>query len=410
MPRREKTPVPLFIAVFMILATVMLASITISTNIINTPMSRETPVISSLRENPIIQTLGQFGQSVSSALEPIFNSVVNTPTTEVGIGATIGYTSTSGQSVIFNEWRQSGVVLSGVALRGLQGITVVPDRPNARPLKLFDKNTGSEGEIWFEPYVSVRVLNGTVLSHNFTVTKKIVSQCGNEPPETLHVSMERNRGVGAPSQSMKFGKSSVKGSQVFNTIQRAESRGRTACQIFLMVDYEGIVVFENPETGEPEQVRKRLENVVLGSFNIRKATPAGDFTFEVASNATIRPFEMAVGGTSGTEGMVTTTRTATVTERVTYTTTVNVGGGGGVSVITQTQTVVSTVTQTVATYVTLTKQIDQTVTVTVTVTQGGGGGGTSACAWRGYIYCYSGLIIKRPYDAFLFFPGRYWYG
>ncbi|MEM2499880.1 MAG: hypothetical protein QXU30_07020 [Sulfolobales archaeon] len=409
MPRREKTPASLFIAVFLILATVLLSSITISTNIVNTPVSKETPIISSLKENPIIQALGQFGQSVSSALEPVFNSVVSTPTAEVGIGATIGYTSTSGQSVVFNEWKQSGVVLSGVALTGLQGVVVAPDKPGARTLKLYDRDTGAEGEIWFEPYVSVRVFNGTVLSHNFTVTKKVVSQCENEPPETLHVSMERNRGFGAPSQNMKFGKSSVKGSDIFRTLNKAVERGKNTCQIYLMVDYEGIVTFENPETGEPEQVRRRLENVVLGSFVARKSSPAGDFTFEVAANATVRPFEMVVGGSSGAGGMTVTTRTATVTERITYTTTVAVGGGG-TTVVTKTQTVVSTTVQTVATYVTVTQtqQVTQTVTVTVTA----GGGESTRC--NPYTqYCpipVSGVVIKHPHDAFIFFPGRYWYG
>ncbi|MEM2587873.1 MAG: hypothetical protein QXV23_06200, partial [Candidatus Bathyarchaeia archaeon] len=333
--------------------------------------------------------------------------------TEVGIGATIGYTSTSGQSVVFNEWRQSGVVLSGVALTGLQGVVVAPDKPGARTLKLYDRDTGAEGEIWFEPYVSVRVFNGTVLSHNFTVTKKVVSQCENEPPETLHVSMERNRGVGAPPKNMKFGKSSVKGSDIFRTLNKAVAKGKNTCQIYLMADYEGIVTFENPETGEPEQIRKRLENVVLGSFVARKSSPAGDFTFEVAANATVRPFEMVVSGSSGASQPinVVTTKTVTVTERITYTTTVagTVAGGGGssydsgyydgggTSVSTITTTVVSTTTHTIATY------------KTDTITAGGGGKSNTFCQLYPW-YCPSGVIIKHPYDAFIFFPGRYWYG
>jgi len=152
-----------------------------------------------------------------------------------------------------------------------------------------------------------------------------------------------------------------------------------------MAGYDAEVLFEVDDS----PVRKTLSNVVLATFELRRAAPAGDYELRVVSNATVRPLaEVMVGGTGGISGA---TRTVTYTEtRVVLTT-----AAGGT--VTQTLTRVRTETVVVATTV----MQRNTVTVTVTYTPAGGGG---AAGGPGYAYL-SGVLVERPFDAFVFARG-----
>jgi hypothetical protein len=150
-----------------------------------------------------------------------------------------------------------------------------------------------------------------------------------------------------------------------------------------MANYDVEILFE----GDDAPVRKTLSNVVPATFKVRRVVQAGDFELRVVSNATVRPLaEVMVGGTGGISGA---TRTVTFTEtRVVLTT-----AAGGT--VTQTVTRVRTETVVVAT------TVMQRTTVTVTYTPAGGGGTTGG---PGYVYL-SGVLVERPFDAFVFARG-----
>ena len=146
-----------------------------------------------------------------------------------------------------------------------------------------------------------------------------------------------------------------------------------------MAGYDAEVLFEVDDS----PVRKTLSNVVLATFELRRAAPAGDYELRVVSNATVRPLaEVMVGGTGGISGA---TRTVTYTETRGVLTT----AAGGT--VTQTLTRVRTETVVVATTV----AAERTVVVTTTE----------------YVYLprsmvLSGVAFARPFDAFIFIRGE----
>jgi len=75
-----------------------------------------------------------------------------------------------------------------------------------------------------------------------------------------------------------------------------------------VADYSGEVKFAEDE----EPVWKTLTNVVLGTFDLRKVTPAVDFEFRKNSNATDRSLaDVMVRGTGGVGQLQTITYTHT---------------------------------------------------------------------------------------------------
>ena len=351
---------PIVAGSILILALLFIASITTHptpTTTTATPQPSGTPS-GGIYDVPVI---GQVAQAVKAVGDALGNALqLSTVGGDVGIGAVIGYTSTSGESQVFTEWRYSGVLFSGVGvLDPMAGIHVRPDNPKYKALKLYDPDTGAEGDIWFQPILAVKVYNGTPVSHNFTVATKAVIQCDNGYTQIISYSRQGRSGIGAPDK-IQFDKHSVKGSAIHGHLTSAMARGgamgknAATCKLFLMVDYDGQILFQ----GDEEPVRKSLSNVVLGVFEVRRVVPSGDFEFQLSSNATVRPIaEVMVGGQGGVSQPITFTETR-----------IQISTQSGTT-ITQTQTIVRTQTIQIIT----TQTVVKTETKYVTVTAGGSG-------------------------------------
>jgi hypothetical protein len=340
-----------------------------------------------------VPVVGQVAYGLKAIGDALGNALqLSTASTgDVGIGAVIGYTSTTGESQVFTQWKYSGVLFSGVGtLDPMAGINVRPDNPQYKALKLYDPDTGAEGDIWFQPIVAVKVYNGTPVSHNFTVSTKAVIQCDNGYTQIISYGRQVRSGVGAPDK-IQFDKHSVKGGAIYGHLTSAMAMGgamgqgpnAATCRLYLMVDYDGAILFQ----GDTEPVRKSLSNVVLGVFEVRRVVPSGDFEFQLSSNATVRPIaEVMVGGQGGVSQPITYTET-----RVVVTT------EAGATV---TKTQVKTKTETVQIVTTVTQQVPTTVVKTTTITK------SVYCTVgpSGY-YCGAGIVIEKPYDAFVFIRG-----
>ena len=328
-----------------------------------------------------VPVLGQLAEGAADLWES-FGGALKLATTPagdealVGIGAVVGYTGTTGESQVFTEWRQSGLLMSGVAIVDpLSGISVRPDNPRYRALKLYDEATGAEGEVWFQPIVAIRTVNGTPVSHSVAVAAKTILVCDNGAQEILSYNREVREGQGAPGQ-IQFSRHAAKGGMIYGKLTAALARGGAqGCKLQMLADYDAEILFEGDET----PVRKSLSNIVLATFELRRVVPRGDFEIAVVSNATVRPLaEVMVGGEGGISG---TTRTITFTE-----TRVIVSTAPGATV-TQTRTVARTETVVVASRTIVT--VTQTVTHVVYAPPG----------------AFAGVIITKPYDAFVFIGG-----
>lgn len=228
-----------------------------STVIVSAPPAPPGSPIRQLQDNPIVRSIGEFFRDIGSQIDDSFN-MATMRDTQVGMGATIGYTGTDGRSYVFNSWSASGVVMSGIAVNEPMSLRVKPDKRDLPPLKLYDRDTGFEGRVWFQPVVSVSIMNGTPSDYKFKVTSKAVMKCGNSPPEILSYTVNEKVGKGSAPRRMEFQKSTVGGRAVFERL-----RANQPCTLFLMADYDGEVLFE----GDDQPVRKSLSNVVLGKFN-----------------------------------------------------------------------------------------------------------------------------------------------
>ncbi|MEM3447261.1 MAG: hypothetical protein QXP38_00045 [Nitrososphaerota archaeon] len=349
-------------AVILLLLVFVFPGVVVTTQ----PSSPESP-LRQLQENPVIQALGEPYRAISEALSSSLQQASIIPSSQVGLGAVIGYTSATGESVQYQTSQPFS--MSGVAFV-YAGIHMKPDKPEYKALKLYDEDTGAEGEIWYKPFVSIVTVNGTVENYDIKVETRTMLKCDDGTVEILQYNSESRGGVGKPPARIDFEKASTKGSHIYNKLRPALNRGATSCYLQLVADYEGVVKFAEDE----EPVRKTLTNVVLGTFELRKITPKGDFEFMVSSNATVRPLaEVMVGGEAGMGEL----RTVTYTETRYAISTV------GTQTVTKTE--VKTKTQTV--------NIVTTVTKTVTVTRAG----------EEY-FIPSGILIEIPYDAFIFFP------
>jgi hypothetical protein len=333
-----------------------------------------------------VPVVGQVAYGLKAIGDALGNALqLSTASTgDVGIGAVIGYTSTTGESQVFTEWKYSGVLFSGVGtLDPMAGINVRPDNPQYKALKLYDPDTGAEGDIWFQPIVAVKVYNGTPASHNFTITTKAVMQCDNGYQEIISYGRQGRSGLGAPDK-IQFDKHSVRGSVIYGKLTSAMARGgatgqgsATTCRLYLMADYDGQIQFEN----DPEPVRKSLSNVVLGVFEVRRTVPSGDFEFQLSSNATVRPVELVLGGQGGVSQPITFTETR-----------IQISTQSGATVV---RTEVRTRTETIRVTVTVTGY-QRTVTITQKIYCVERSDGSVVCPTSGV------LIVQKPFDAFIF--------
>ncbi|MEM4449306.1 MAG: hypothetical protein QXQ33_00580 [Nitrososphaerota archaeon] len=346
-----------------------------------TEIKPQTPPSGGIFNIPVI---GDAARAIESLITGLASTVQ--PQSDVGIGAIIGYSSTTGETLQYSQWKSSGVILSGISLiNPMSGIHIKPDNPEYKALKLYDPETKAEGEIWFQPIISVAIYNGTPVSHSFRVTTKTVLQCDDEPPEILSYNAEQREGPGKPDKQIKFSKSTTKGSKIFENMEKVMKKGKgNNCQLLLMADYDGEILFE----GDDEPVKKSLSNIVLGKFELRKISQAGDFEFMVSSNATVRPLaEVMVGGEAGMGEL----RTVTYTETRYMLSTV------GTQTVTKTEVRTKTETVNIVTTTTVVSEVKETVTKTVTSTVTKTY--TPVCRPGG---CYSGIVLIAPYDAFIF--------
>jgi hypothetical protein len=358
-------------------------------------------------------------------------STAPTPGSEtVGLDAEFGITSSSGQSLIFTKNVLSGVYVGQV---GMAGVYIKPSLGTARAMKLYDEaNPQAEGEIWVAPIIKVRVFNGTPMGYNFKTTVKLVVDGQVIDSQTLE-----KKGAGPPPQSIKMDKVSVKGRDLHAILKTPKGKpitvGKGALkkaaylsglqpvqqaapvvegrQVCFYVDYEGAVIFKDPVTGEESPAYRKLENANLGCFDFAIAE-TGDFEMRIERNVTVAPIaEVMTGGEVGMGTIQTQAVTHTITVPVsTYTTVI----GGATQTITQYKTIVvtSVSTQVVTTTVTTTVvsvsvsekivPITTTVTKTIVVSAGGGGGGYYGGGGSRYLMTSGVILIKSPYDAFIF--------
>ena len=329
----------------------------------------------------------------------------------VGIEAEIGYTSTTGESIVFTQ-KFSGVQIGYI---GMSGIYVKPSLGSYRALKLYDPDRGVEGEVWIKPAVRIRAFEGEVEDWLVKVSLRLKADEDIIDEKTLEKS-----GHGTPPKKIKFDKYAVRGKafyalllgekQIAQKLIRRELEvipgginvsGKpkfNASKICFYADYQGIVKFKE----ETEPVVKELKDVKLGCFNF-DFKETGDFEMIVEKNITVAPLAEVLGTfESGMEGMTPTVETVTVTVSVPYTTylaTHMTTIGGHVYTVTQvitkykyytitqvktkwkttTVTKIKRVPKPYPVTVTKTEKVPEpypvTVTKTITVTKHGGGGG-----------------------------------
>jgi len=340
-------------------------------------------------------------EGIVQAFKPITDALglteEDTGSEPVGMDVEVGYTATSGESVVYHE-----NVLSGVGLLTHSGIFVKPSLGKYKALKLYDKDKGVEGEIWVKPVIRIRVFNGTPEEWSFHLKTKVVAD-----EDIIDIKSLDKSGKGVPPKRIEFEKVSVKGSTLHKILRgevrplgkiqavplQAPSGSRKIC---FYADYQGMMKFKD----DPDPVVKELKNVKLACFDF-EFKETGDFEMMTEQNVTLRPLaEVMVGGESGMGGVETITVTHTVTlPYKTYTSTVTstyVSGG-----VTYTETIVSTsisyryytltktktvlkkttIKETVKVSTTVTKKLMETITKTMTkvktvtkYVEGGGGG------------------------------------
>jgi len=326
---------------------------------------------------PVIKTFSDLGEMLSGGTE------------SVGLEAELGYTSTTGESVVFKQ------KFSGVGFVGMSGIYVKPSLGDYKALKLYDQSKNLEGQVWVKPAVRIKAYEGIPENYAFNVKLKI-----SVDGEVVHAVNMSRAGKGAPPSKIDFDKVAVPGKvfhllligekQLAKKILRGESPpfgeylvpnktpGPGEKQICFYADYQGIIKFE----GEGEPIIKELKNVKLGCFSF-EFKETGDFEMIVEKNVTVAPLAEVMGfAESGMQGMTPTVETVTVTISVPYTTYLTTGAGGVTSTVTSYQyyTITQVKTKWRTTTVTKIKKVPEPYAVTVTVTKyvyvGGGEGGS----------------------------------
>ena len=325
---------------------------------------------------PVIKTFSDLGKALTGETE------------SVGLEAELGYTSTTGESVVFMQ-KLSGVQVGFI---GMSGIYVKPKLGDYKALKLYDHERGLEGQVWVKPAIRVKAYQGIPEEYAFNVKVKVKVD-----GETIHEKAFSKSGKGAPPSKIEFEKLAVPG-KVFDLLLLGEKelarkilRGERPTggfqipneapktmkrEICFYADYQGVVKFE----GDEEPIVKELKDVKLGCFSF-EFKETGDFEMIVEKNVTVAPLA-EVMASSGMEGLTPETTTTTITVTIPYTSYTTVIQGT-TSTITQYQTYTLTKVKTrwKTTTVTTTVKVPEPYPVTTTVTKyvyvGGGGGGGS---------------------------------
>ena len=322
---------------------------------------------------PVIKTFSDLGKTLTGETE------------SVGLEAELGYTSTTGESVVYVQ-KFSGVQVGFI---GMSGIYVKPKLGDYKALKLYDHERGLEGEVWVKPALRVKAYQGIPEEYAFNVKVKV-----NVDGEVIHEKTFSKTGSGAPPTKIEFEKLAVPG-KVFHLLALGEKelarkilRGEKPTggfqipneqpktmerSICFYADYQGIMKFE----GDEEPIIKELKNIKLGCFNF-EFKETGDFEMIVEKNVTVAPLA-EVMATSGMEGMTPIVETTTVTVTMPYTSYTTVIQGT-TSTITEYQTRTLTKiqtkwkTKTVTTTIVKPEYVPVTTTVTKYVYVSGGGG------------------------------------
>ena len=304
---------------------------------------------------PVIKTFSDLGEMLSGGTE------------SVGLEAELGYTSTTGESVVFKQ------KFSGVGFVGMSGICVKPSLGDYKALKLYDQSKNLEGQVWVKPAVRVKAYQGIPENYAFNVKLKI-----SVDGEVVHAVNMSRAGKGAPPSKIDFDKVAVPG-KVFHLLLIGEKqlakkilRGETPPfgeylvpnktpgpgekQICFYADYQGMMKFE----GDEEPIVKELKNIKLGCFSF-EFRETGDFEMIVEKNVTVAPLA-EVMASSGMEGMTPVVETTTITVTMPYTSYVT-------TYLTTVQGQVSTITQTITQYQTRTLTKTRTKWKTTTVTK-----------------------------------------
>ena len=386
---------------------------------------------------PIIKSFSDLGKALTGETE------------SVGLEAEIGYTSTTGESVVFMQ------KFSGVGFLGMSGIYVKPKLGDYKALKLYDAERGLEGQVWVKPAIRVKAYQGIPEEYAFNVKVKVKVD-----GETIHEKIFTKSGEGAPPSRIEFEKLAVPG-KVFHLMALGEKelarkilRGEKPTggfqipneppksmerEICFYADYQGIVKFE----GDEEPTIKELKDVKLGCFSF-EFKQSGDFEMIVEKNVTVAPLaEVMVSSESGMEGMtpIVETKTVTVTipytnyvtritatyqpgQTITYTTTRTITQPGTTYTTTYaitsiiTKPITTTIIQNITKYKTYTltkvKTKWKTTTVTTTVVKPEYIPVTTTVTVtkyaKEYIYVRGGLsgviLIYHPYSEFIFVAGE----
>ena len=149
---------------------------------------------------PVIKTFSDIGKVLSGETE------------SVGLEAELGYTSTTGESVVFMQ-KLPGVQ---VGFLGMSGIYVKPKLGDYRALKLYDHERGLEGQVWVKPALKVKAYQGIPEEYAFNVKVKV-----NVDGEVIHEKMFSKTGSGAPPSKIEFEKLAIPG-KVFHLMLLGE--------------------------------------------------------------------------------------------------------------------------------------------------------------------------------------------
>ena len=191
-------------------------------------------------------------QLYNTLIKPITNALgltsEDTGSEPVGLDVQVGYTGTSGESIVYSE-----NVLSGVGLLTHSGIFVKPSLGKYKALKLYDAQRGLEGEIWVKPIIRIRVFNGTPEEWSFHLKTKVVAD-----EDIIDIKSLDKSGKGIPPKRIEFEKVSVKGSTL-HRILRGEVRSLGRLQsvplqapsgsrkICFYADYQGMMKFKGDQ-------------------------------------------------------------------------------------------------------------------------------------------------------------------
>jgi len=349
------------------------------------------------------------------SFDDFVDTLTGQSTSDVGLEAELGYTSTSGESVVFMQ------KFSGVGFLGMSGIYVKPKLGDYKALKLFDAERDQEGEVWVKPVIKIKAYNGEPEEYSFTTKIKVLAD-----GELVDEKILSKAGKGLPPEKIEFQKVSVKG-RAFHLLALGEKQlakkllkgeihridknilkrrpPKTQREICFYADYQGMIKFKEDE----EPVVKELKNIKLGCFTF-EFKETGDFEMIVEKNVTVAPLaEVITGAESGMGGLTPTIETTTITVTIPYTsyitTHLTTNAQGQVTTITQTITSYKTHTltqvktrwKTTTTTTTITSISKEVVTKTITVTK--------------YANIYGPLAgvvitIRWPYSEYIFIANQ----